>query len=169
VTKLISSLAVVLVGTLVLPRVLQARWDSKEDNKPAAALELMTDKELFNEAFDVCVRRAMVEGQGSDAPDFISATTADASDYLGVIYQVAGKNHDGIAPSWMLELTAAHTVKKCQGAFRTFLALEEPVEPTPVKKAVRRVAKKNPPPRRSDPLEQLPPWLAPPPRATPAE
>jgi hypothetical protein len=157
---------------LVLPPALQARWDSKEDNQPAAALEGMTDKALFNEAFDVCVRRAMIERQESDASDLVSGTVADASDYLGVLYQVAGKNHDGIAPSWMLELTAAHTVKKCQGAFQTFLAMEEPeepVEPTPAKKRVRRVAKKTAPTRRYDPLEQLPPWLVPPQRATPAE
>ena len=141
-TKLFCPLTVLLVGSLAFPRTLQAGWDSKDDNKPVAALEGMTDKELFNEGFDVCIRRASIEPQGSEAPDFASATTADASDYLGVIYQVTGKKHDGIAPSWMLELSAAYTVKKCQGAFRTFLALEEPVEPTPVKKTVRRVAKK---------------------------
>jgi hypothetical protein len=157
----------VFLGMLVLPGALQARWESKEDNKPAAVLEAMTDKELFNEGFEVCLRRAMVERQGSDASDPISGNSGDASNYLGVIYQVAGKNHEGIAPSWMLELSAAHTVKKCQGAYRTFLALEEPVEPAPTPQAVQRGAKRSAPARRSDPLEQLPPWLAPQPPAAP--
>ncbi len=162
VTKLLSSsLSMVLIGTLVFPGALQARWDSKEDNKPEAVLEGMTDKELFNEAFDVCLRRAMIEGQGSDAPDPTGGNT-EASDYLGLLYQIAGKKHDGIAPSWMLELTAAHTVKKCQTAYQTFLALEEPAEPTPRRKTGRRMARKAvPAPRHVDPLEQLPPWLAP--------
>jgi hypothetical protein len=160
VTKLLASLTMVLIGALVLPRVLHARWDGKEDNKPEGVLEGMTDKELFSEAFDVCLRRAMIESRGSDASDLISGNS-DASDYLGLIYEVAGKKHDGIAPSWMLELTAAHTVKKCQGIYRTFLTVEEPEEPKPAKKTVRRVAKRGAPARRIDPLEQLPPWLAP--------
>ena len=161
VTKLLGSVTIVFIGMLVLPRGLQARWEGKEDSKPEAVLESMSEKELFDEAFDVCVRRAMMEHQGNDASDLGSGST-DASDYLGVIYQVAGKKHDGIAPSWMLELTAAHTVKKCQNAFRSFLAMEEPVAPTPAKKTVRRLAKKTAPsPRHTDSLEQLPPWLAP--------
>ena len=160
--KRAASLAVVLIGCLLVPRAVQARWDSKEDNKSDAALEAMLDKELFNEAFDVCVRRAMIERQASDTPELGGGITADASDYLGVIYQVAGKSHGGVAPSWMLELTAAHTVKKCQGAFRTFLSTQQqPRQAREPKKAATRVIKKTVPPRRGDPLEQLPPWLAP--------
>ena len=161
-TKLARSLAVTIIGTLLLPRVLLARWDSKDDNKPESTLEAMTDKDLVNEAFDVCLRRAMVERQENDAPEIMTGITTDASDYLGVIDQVAGKTHGGIAPSWMLELTAAHTVKKCQAAFRTYLATQESVQPSEEKKVARRVAKKTVPAHRGDPLEQLPPWLAPP-------
>ena len=104
----------------------QAGWDSKEDDKSESTLEAMTDKDLFNEAFDVCVRRAMVERQGSDEPGLVTGVTEDASNYLGVIDQVVSKSNGGIAPSWMLELRAAHTVKKCQGAFRTFLVAQQP-------------------------------------------
>lgn len=165
--KRAAFLAVVLLGCLLVPRAVQARWDGKEDNKSDAALEALPDKELFNEAFDVCIRRAMIERQASDTPELGGGITADASDYLGVIYQVAGKSHGGVAPSWMLELTAAHTVKKCQGAFRTFLSTQQPQEPQEPrqarepKKAAARVIKKTVSPRRGDPMEQLPPWLAP--------
>jgi hypothetical protein len=120
----------------------------------------MTDKELFNEAFDVCVRRAMVERQASDAPALVGNLSADASAYLGLIDQVLAKSRGGSAPSWMLELTAAHTVKKCQSAFRTFLAAEEPQEPAQ-KNPAQRVVKQAPASRHGDPLEQLPPWFAP--------
>ena len=160
-TKLQSSLAVVLIGCALIPRSAQARWNSKEDNKSDETLATMTDKELFNEAFDVCVRRAMVERQDNDTPGLVETVTTDAADYLGVIYQVAGKNHGGNALSGMRELTEAHTVKKCQAAFRTFLASQETQAPHPTKKAVPRVARKTTPTRHGDPREQLPPWLAP--------
>lgn len=160
-TKLQSSLAVVLIGCALIPRTAQARWNSKEDNKSEETLVAMTDKDLFNEAFDVCVRRAMVERQDTDTPGLVETVTTDAADYLSVIYQVAGKNHGGSAPSGMRELTEAHTVKKCQAAFRTFLASQEPHAPHPTKRAVPHVAKKTPPTHHGDPLEQLPPWLAP--------
>jgi len=151
----------VLIAWGLVPGTVQARWDGKEDNKSESALDAMTDKDLFNEAFDVCVRRAMVERQGSDEPGVVTGVTEDASNYLGVIYQVACKSNGGVAPAWMLELTAAHTVKKCQGAFRTFLVAHEPREAPVAKKAAPRVAKKAATPRHGDSLEQLPPWFAP--------
>lgn len=150
-----------LIGCALVPGALQASWDSKEDDKSEATLEAMTDKDLFNEAFDVCVRRAMVERQGSDEPGLITGITEDASTYLGVIDLVASKRNAGVAPSWMLELTAAHTVKQCQGAFRTFLVAQEPPKAPAAKRTAPRVASKATAPRHSDGLEQLPPWLAP--------
>jgi hypothetical protein len=161
--KLHASIVVVLIGCALVPRSVQARWDSKADNKSPETLEAMTDKELFNEAFDVCVRRAMVERQASDSPGLVANVTTDASDYLDVISEVAGKRHGGRGPG-MPELTEAHTVKKCQAAFRTFLASQEnEPQPRPTRKAGPRVAKKpNPAPHHGDPREQLPPWFAPP-------
>ena len=163
--KRLRVFAVVLVGCLLVPAVVRARWDSKEDNKSTEALEALTDADLFNEAFDVCVRRAMIEHQASDAPGLVDGVTADASAYLAVIYQVASDKHGGEAPAGMSDLTTAHSVKKCQAAFRTFLASREPHQPHAAKKAPTspHVAPKTVPPHRGDPLEQLPPWLAPPP------
>ena len=37
--------------------VLYARWEGTQSNKSAADLESMTEEELFNEAFDVCVSK----------------------------------------------------------------------------------------------------------------
>jgi hypothetical protein len=162
VKQLPTFLAGVLIACALVPCTAQARWDSKEDDKSESTLEAMTDKELFNEAFDVCVRRAMVERQGSDEPGLVTGVTEDASSYLGVISQVASKSNAGVAPSWMLELTDAHTVKKCQGAFRSFLVAQQPREAPVAKKAAPRVANKAATPRHGDPLEQLPPWFAPP-------
>jgi hypothetical protein len=160
--KLALSLAGVLIASFLAPFTAQARWDSKADNKPEPALEAMTDKELFNEAFDVCIRRAMVERQASDIPQLVTGVTNDASEYLGVIAQVASKAHGGSTPTWLIELTAAHTVKKCQRAFRTFLAMQEPT--SRAKKKTAAHAAKTTAPHHGDPLEQLPPWLAPPPQ-----
>jgi hypothetical protein len=163
VKKLPGNLAGVLIACLLVPCAVQARWDSKEDDKSESTLEAMTDKDLFNEAFDVCVRRAMVEHAGSDEPGLVTGVTDDASNYLTVIDQVAGTRSGGEPPLWMLELAAAHTVKKCQGAFRTFLAAQEPEE-APTKRSAPRVAKKAPAPRKNNSLEQLPPWFAPQPQ-----
>jgi len=156
------SLAVILIGCALAPCSVQARWDGRADNKSEEALEAMTDKDLFNEAFDVCVRRAMVERQASDSPGLVANVTTDASDYLKVISQIADNRHEGHAAG-MPELTEAHTVKKCQAAFQTFLASQEKKQqPRSAKKTAPRVAKKaNPAPYRGDPREQLPPWLAP--------
>jgi hypothetical protein len=161
--KLVGSLAVALVGCFAAPHPVLARWDSKQDNKSESTLQALTDKGLFSEAFDVCVRRAMIEHQANDTPELVGPATTDATDYLGVIDQVAGKKNGGVAPSWMLDLTAAHTVKKCQSAFRSFLAAESPHEPQqPRKTTTPHVAKKAAAKRNGDRLEQLPPWLAPP-------
>lgn len=161
--KLVGSLVVALVGCFAVPHPVFARWDGKEDNKNESTLEAMTDKELFSEAFDVCVRRAMIERQANDTPELVGPATTDASDYLGVIDQVAGTKNGGVVPLWMLELTAAHTVKKCQSAFRSFLAAESPHDPPQPRKATTpNVAKKPTAKRNGDRLEQLPPWLAPP-------
>jgi hypothetical protein len=153
-----------VVGGALVPCSVQARWNSKADSKSEEMLESMTDKELFNEAFDVCVRRAMVERQASDSPGVVANVTADAADYLALIARVAAPRPGDAGPS-MAQLREAHTVKDCQAAFRTFLAsYEEPQQPHSTKKPVTRVPKKsNPAAHHGDPREQLPPWFAPPP------
>jgi hypothetical protein len=143
------------------PYTAQARWNNKEDNMSEPTLEAMTDQNLFNEAFDVCVRRAMVERQGSDQPGFVTGVSEDAANYLGVIKQVASNRNEGVAPSWMLQLAAAHTVKECQRAFRTFLIAQQPRKAPVAKKAAPHVAKKVATPRHGNWVEQLPPWFAP--------
>ena len=162
VRKLLTILAGVLIAYALVPCTVEARWDSKEDDKSESTLEAMTEKELFNEAFDVCVRRAMVERQGSDEPGLVAGVTEDASTYLGVIDQVASKSSGGATPTWMRELSAAHTVKECQSAFRTFLVAREPRKAPAAKKAAPSAANKPTPPRHGNSLEQLPPWFAPP-------
>ena len=167
--KLPAVLVGVLIAYVLVPCAVQARWESKEDDKSESTLEAMTQQDLFNEAFDVCIRRAMVERQGSDEPGLVTGVTEDASNYLGVISQVAGKENGEVTPSWMLELAAAHTVKKCQGAFRTFLIAQQPRQTPAAKKAVPRVASKAATSRHANSLEQLPPWFAPPPPPTPPQ
>lgn len=162
--KLPALLVGVLIACGLVPGAVQAGWDSKEDDKSESTLEALTEKDLFNEAFDVCVRRAMVERQGSDEPGLVTGVTQDAFNYLEVIDQVAGKDKGGVTPSWMLELTDAHTVKRCQDAFRTFLAAQEPQDAPVAKKAAPRETKNTAEPRHSDPLERLPPWFAPQPQ-----
>src|SRR5204862_529897 len=50
-----------LFSILAVPTPLQARWESAQDNKPPVELAGMTNEQLFNEAFDVCVRRALLD------------------------------------------------------------------------------------------------------------
>ena len=152
-----------LIAFGLVPGTVHARWNSKEDNKSESTLEAMADQELFNEAFDVCVRRAMIERQASDEPGLVTGINEDASSYLGVISLVASKRNDGFAPSWMLELTDAHTVKKCQAAFRAFLVAQQPRQARAARKATPHAANKAATPRHGSSLEQLPPWFAPPP------
>ncbi len=48
-----SALNICLIIFLLIPSVAHA-WDGKQDNKSVAELDLMTNKELAIEAYDVC-------------------------------------------------------------------------------------------------------------------
>jgi hypothetical protein len=156
-----------LMATLVTPIPLQARWDTARDNKSPIELAGMTNEQLFNEAFDVCVRRALLEAPGSTTDDARQAS-AECDDYLNTVYPFVRERNGGKVPPWMSELVSAHTTKECQRAFRTFLAAtERPADdkheaPRPAQQH-RPEAKRKTPARqpRSHWTEQLPPWLAP--------
>jgi len=112
------------LAALLVPRASHAGWSGKQDDRPRSDLEALTDKELFNEAFDVCVQRAFLEKPSADASEPYRAAVADASTYLAAISGVLVERRGGKAPAWMTELADAHKVKECQNAFRTFLAAD---------------------------------------------
>lgn len=152
------SLTGLLLVVLLVPRPMHARWESPQDSKSASQLEGMSTDALFNEAFDVCVARALGEGPANDAGEPANPSPPGAGDYLGAIGQVAAEKNGGTNPPWMSELAAAHTVQRCQQAFRTFLA----VKVTPAASAATARAQKKPTPKpakRPRPSSQLPPWL----------
>lgn len=146
--------AVLLVSglmTCLTPFAAHARWSSREDNKPRADLEAMTDRQLFNEAFDVCIQRAFLEKPSESPSATAEEAIADASAYLATITGVVAHRHDGQVPPWMAKLSAAHKVKQCQGGYHAFLEARAPSGP-------RRKPTSHPHPLR----DELPPWLAPP-------
>lgn len=155
-----------LIATLVTPLPLQARWENARDNKSPIELAAMTNEQLFNEAFDVCVRRALLEAPGSPTDEARPAVT-ECDDYLNTVYPFVRERNGGKVPPWMSELVTAHTTKECQRAFRTFLsATERPgddkneaVEAAPQQPHAKRKTPGQQP--RSHWTEQLPPWLAP--------
>jgi hypothetical protein len=168
-----------VVGLLVLALLAaspsDARWESARDNKSPAALAAMGNQQLFDEAFDVCVRRALLESFPGAAEDSRDAL-AECNAYFAVLTPVVRERNDGNVPPWMSELLAAHTTKTCQGAFRTFLnktAKPAPLGPTKAATAAtagavvvqqpRPTARPKPTPAQphSQWSEQLPPWIAP--------
>jgi len=167
-----------LVGALIILLLtavpIQARWESARDNKSSAELAAMTNEQLFDEAFDVCVRRALLESLPS--ADQARSSLAECNDYLNTIYPFVRERNGGSVPAWMSALVTAHNTKECQAAFRMFLTKTEkpaaegqrevvdgqggaaevarPHRPTPTPKAA-------PAQPRSHWTEQLPPWIAP--------
>jgi hypothetical protein len=161
------SLASVLLLSLVNPMPVHARWENAQDNKSAIELAAMTNEQLFNEAFDVCVRRALLESSPSAADDTQHAV-AECNAYLDTLYPFVRERNGGKAPSWMSALVKAHATTECQTAFRTFLAQsDKPDADGKVKgAAARRHAaapkhKPTPAQARSQWNDQLPPWIAP--------
>jgi len=154
-----------LILALLIPRPLQARWESAHDNKSSIALAGMTNEQLFNEAFDVCVRRALLESL-PNAADEARPALAECNDYLNTVYPFVRERNGGKVPPWMSELVTAHSTKECQRAFRTFLGSTE--RPAPEGKGDGgEVAQQPRPKKHKAPTpqpewnEQLPPWLAP--------
>jgi len=99
-----------------------ARWEGPADNKPLSDLEQMDLKALFNEGFDVCVRRAVLTS--GLPPDTTSPIEVAALDYLSVIEGVVRDKSDGKMPEWMRALGFARTTKECQNVFRGFISGE---------------------------------------------
>ncbi|MBI3786420.1 MAG: hypothetical protein HY270_23780 [Deltaproteobacteria bacterium] len=98
------------------------RWEGPDNNRSLSQLESMDVKELFNEGFDVCVRRAVVaSGLAENATSPIESA---ALDYLSVIEGVVRDKNGGKMPEWMRALSFAHTTKECQNVFRGFASGE---------------------------------------------
>ena len=95
-----TSRALVAVWLLALlcPQPLHARWESSKDTKSVTDLEQMTNDQLFDEAFDVCVYHALMKDTAS-------------SDYLHSISDAARAKNDGTVPPWMTELLNAQKGK----------------------------------------------------------
>ena len=163
--------ALLVILLLVAARAVDARWQGPQDSKSFSELRSMAPDELFNESFDVCIRRAMLEKSGATDPES-SAEVTVASEYLEVLEVAAAAQHGGAAPAWMAQLTAAHSVKDCQRAFHTYLQGTAPAAagtPAARRQVARpeapvavRPAVKTPRPHVSGATEELPPWLAPP-------
>ena len=167
-----------LVGALIILLLtavpIQARWESAGDNKSSTELAAMTNEQLFDEAFDVCVRRALLESLPS--ADQARAALAECNDYLDTIYPFVRERNGGNVPAWMSALVTAHSTKECQAAFRAFLsksekpAVENEGEADAGQGDAAEAARSQhpkkpsnatPPPPRSHWTEQLPPWIAP--------
>jgi len=173
-----------LIGLFVIlllhPLPSHARWEGARDNKSSTQLAAMTNQQLFDEAFDVCVRRALLESLPTDSGAQQSLT--DCNDYFTTLSPYVRERNGGKTPAWMGALETSHTTKECQAAFRTFVSKAEkpasasPAEtPThaPVEPAVAAGATEIPRAHRVPPLkptpaqprshwsEQLPPWIAP--------
>jgi hypothetical protein len=139
----------VLLGALLSPSPLFARWEGTDNNKSVSELEAMSTDELFQEGFDVCTRRALLEGPVNESGEPTNPPPPGVSEYLDTIQQAASEKNGGTVPPWMDQLIHAHTSKQCQRAFRTYLEAKAPKEAPPLK-------------RKRHPIgTQLPPWLAP--------
>jgi hypothetical protein len=158
----------VLMTTPLIPMPLQARWECAHDNKSPAELAEETNEQLFNEAFDVCVRRALLESlpNPADAPP---EAFAECNNYLDALSPAVRARNGGRMPPWMDQLMTAHTTKECQRAFRTYLGETEKPAVVKMRRSAARahrprptaMPKATPAPPRSGWSEQLPPWLAP--------
>ena len=163
--------ALLLTVLLVAARAVDARWQGPQDSKSFSDLRSMAPDELFNESFDVCIRRAMLEKSAASDPESEAEVTA-ASEYLELLDVATAAQHGGAAPAWMAQLAAAHSVKDCQRAFHTYLqsaapapAATQPARPQaagPDAAAPARPVAKPARPRVGGATEELPPWLAPP-------
>lgn len=110
-----------------------ARWEGERDNKSRAQLEALDERQLFEVAFDVCVRRAVVLGGTPTAASEAVVTAAD--DYLALIENVA-RLRAGTVPAWLRELSFARSTKECQAVFRSYVSGETAPETTPAGRAV---------------------------------
>jgi len=147
-------LVVLLMMLPMLPAM--GRWESAQDSKSTSGLEELSLDQVFNEAFDVCVRRALLEN--SDAP---GVTVAEASEYLNAIYPIVREKNGGAVPTWMAELFNAHTTKECQHAFHGYVSDVEKSPPIAKRNPTRHAKAATSGPRRSHWTEELPPWFAP--------
>ncbi|MCX8073543.1 MAG: hypothetical protein N3C12_14025 [Candidatus Binatia bacterium] len=109
-------------------RIAGARWESERDSKSREELAQLDERGLFQEAFDVCVRRAALLA-GKPSPQADSMLGA-ADDYLAVIEAVV-RSKVGVIPSWLRELSFARTTKECQAVFRAFVSGETAPETRP--------------------------------------
>lgn len=125
VVVLLAALNCTIMGGAV------ARWESDRDNRSRAELEQFDDRKLFEEAFDVCVRRAALLGGNRATPGTERLITA-ADDYLAVIEMVA-RAKKGVVPGWLRDLSFARTTKECQAVFRAFVSGEAAPETLPAK------------------------------------
>lgn len=118
----------VLCGVWVLPA--QARWEGPADNQAEAQLAQLDLKGLFNEGFDVCVRRAVLSAstKANDSPD---PAIAAAGDYMSIIEAHVRDKNNGRLPDWMRALSFARTTKECQSVFRAFVSGEMAPETRP--------------------------------------
>jgi hypothetical protein len=144
-------LLLLLGGGLVLPVRALARWESPADNQPVAALVGMSNEQLFNEALNVCVARALLEGRTSAADPSAAPMLSAASLYLESIARVAADKNGGTVPPWIDTLLSARTGKECQRGLHSFLGGG----------ATSGTAAAHVRSRPRSRLHQLPPWLAP--------
>lgn len=122
------AICVVLAITVLLGRSAVARWESGQDSKTRSELEQLDERQLFEEAFDVCARRASLlrAGRGPATEAVIDA----AEDYLTVIESVA-RTKWGTVPGWLRELSFARSTQDCQRVFRAFVSGDVPPETKP--------------------------------------
>lgn len=107
-----------------------ARWEGATDNKSDATLGSMELKALFEEGFDVCVRRAILSSGAKPGQEPDEAVAA-ANDYLSVIEGHVRDKSGGRLPDWMRALSFARTTKECQAVFRGFVGGEMAPETKP--------------------------------------
>ncbi len=104
------------------------RWESERDNKSEVELGQLDERKLFEEAFDVCVRRAVLaKGPRGGATE---ATLAAAEEYLLRI-EATVRQKTGTVPGWLRDLSFARSTKDCQNVFRAFLSGETAPETKP--------------------------------------
>jgi hypothetical protein len=117
----------------------RARWEGPADNKSEAELAQLDLKALFNEGFDVCVRRAVLSS-GAKADEVPDPAIAAAGDYLSIIEAHVRDKNQGRLPDWMRALSFARTTKECQRVFRAFVSGELAPETRPAQAVPTAVA-----------------------------
>ncbi len=126
-TRRVASIAALLVVFWGAGAAL-GRWESERDNKSEAELAQLDERKLFEEAFDVCVRRAVLaKGPRGGATE---ATVAAAEEYLLRI-EATVRQKTGTVPGWLRDLSFARSTKDCQNVFRAFLSGETAPETKP--------------------------------------